>query len=96
MSPDEVVQAIGNGNLIIPAGNVRTGDLNRITPINSVVTDIHELLDLPIRQTSGPTVYLRDVGTVKDSTDILSCYALINGKRGIFIPVTKRAVCLHS
>ena len=91
MSPDEVVQAISNGNVIIPAGNVRTGDLNRITPINSVVSDIHELLDLPIRQTTGPTVYLRDVGTVKDSTDILSCYALIDGKRSVFIPVTKRA-----
>jgi multidrug efflux pump subunit AcrB len=91
MSPDEVVQAISNGNVIIPAGNVRTGDLNRITPINSVVTDIKDLLDLPIRQTAGPTVYLRDLGTVKDSTDILSCYALIDGKRSVFIPVTKRA-----
>ncbi len=91
MSPDEVVQAISNGNVIIPAGNVRTGDLNRITPINSVVTDIRDLLDLPIRQTAGPTVYLRDLGTVKDSTDILSCYALIDGKRSVFIPVTKRA-----
>jgi multidrug efflux pump subunit AcrB len=91
MSPDEVVQALSTGNVIIPAGNVRTGDLNRITPINSVVTDIKELLDLPIRQAAGPTVYLRDVGTVKDSTDILTCYALIDGKRSVFIPVTKRA-----
>ena len=91
MSPDEVVQAISNGNVIIPAGNVRTGKLNRITPINSVVSDIHDLLDLPIRQGAGPTVYLSDVGTVEDSTDILTCYALINGKRGVYIPVTKRA-----
>ena len=91
MSPDEVVQAISSGNIIIPAGNVRTGDLNRITPINSVVGDIKDLLDIPIRQAAGPTVYLRDVGTVKDSTDILTCYALINGKRSVYIPVTKRA-----
>jgi len=91
MSPDEVVQALSNGNVIIPAGNVRTGDLNRITPINSVVSDIRDLLDIPIRQAAGPTVYLRDVGTVKDSTDILTCYALINGRRSIYIPVTKRA-----
>lgn len=90
MSPDEVVQALGNGNVIIPAGNVRTGDFNRITPINSVVGNIKELLDLPIRQAAGPTVYLRDIGTVKDSTDILSCYALIDGKRSVYIPVTKR------
>lgn len=91
MSPDEVVQAISSGNVIIPAGNVRTGDLNRITPINSVVGDIKDLLDIPLRQAAGPTVYLRDVGTVKDSTDILTCYALIDGKRSVYIPVTKRA-----
>lgn len=91
MSPDEVVQAISNGNVIIPAGNVRTGDLNRITPINSVVSDIKDLLDIPIRQRAGPTVYLRDVGSVKDSTDILTCYALVDGRRSVYIPVTKRA-----
>jgi multidrug efflux pump subunit AcrB len=91
MSADEVVQAVSMGNVIIPAGNVRTGDLNRITPINSVVGDIKDLLDIPIRQVAGPTVYLRDVGTVKDSTDILTCYALIDGRRSVFIPVTKRA-----
>src|SRR5437773_1026285 len=42
MSPDEVVKSVASGNTIIPAGNVRTGSLNRISPINSVVTDIYE------------------------------------------------------
>lgn len=91
MSPDEVIRAISNGNAIIPAGNVRTGELNRITPINSVVSDIKDLLRLPIRQDSGPTVYLSDIGSVEDSTDILTCYALVDGKRSVYIPVTKRA-----
>lgn len=91
MSPDEVVQAISTGNVIIPAGNVRTGELNRMTPINSVVGRIEELLGLPIRKKAGPTVYLRDVASVEDSTDILTCYALIDGRRSVYIPVTKRA-----
>ena len=91
MSSDEVVQAISNGNVIIPAGNVRMGKLNRMTPMNSVVGDIHDLLDLPIRQGAGLAVYLSDVGTVEDGTDILTCYALIDGRRSVYIPVTKRA-----
>jgi len=91
MSPEEVVQAISKGNAIVPAGNVRTGELNRITPINSVVSDIQDLLQLPIRQRAGPTVYLRDVGSVEDGTDILTCYALVDGRRSVYIPVTKRA-----
>ena len=43
-----------------------------------------------MRPGSGPSVYLRDVGTVSDSSDILAGYALLNGKRTVYIPVTKR------
>ena len=91
ISPADVVKVIGSGNVILPAGNVRTGDLIRMTPINSVVTDIHRLLDLPIRTGAGPTVFLRDLGTVADSSDIDTGYALVNGHRTVYTPVTKRA-----
>lgn len=91
MSPEEVVQSISSGNTIIPAGNISTGDLWRITPSNAVVANIHDLLNLPIRIGSGPAVFLHDVGTVEDASDILAGYALVNGRRAIYIPVTKRA-----
>jgi multidrug efflux pump subunit AcrB len=91
MSSEEVVKAISAGNLITPAGNVRTDDLNRLAPLNSVVTDIQELASLPLRTGEGPTVYLRDIGTVLNGTDILTSYALVNDRRTIYIPVTKRA-----
>lgn len=58
---------------------------------NAIVKDIHELLNLPVRKGPGPAIYLRDIGTVEDASDILVCYALVNGKRSVFIPVTKRA-----
>src|SRR5439155_19086748 len=49
------------------------------------------LLDQPIRWGPGPTVYLRDIGTVSDSTDVIVGYAQVDGKRTVYIPVTKRA-----
>src|SRR5256886_6837997 len=70
MSPEEVIKAVASGNIILPAGNVRTGDLNRITPTNSVVPSIQQLQELPIRTGAGPTVFLRDVGRVEDGSDI--------------------------
>lgn len=91
MSPEEVVKAVSSGNSIVPSGNVRTDGLLRITPINSVVTNPQELRDLPIRSGAGPTVFLRDLGNVEDSTDIVTGYAHFNGKRTVYIPVTKRA-----
>lgn len=91
MAPEEVVQALNTGNTIVPAGNVRTGDLLRLAPINSVVPNIKDLENLPIRTGAGPTVFLRDVGTVQDSSDIVTGYAEVNGHRTVYIPVTKRA-----
>ena len=57
MSPEEVVQAVRTGNMLMPAGNVRIGDLAYLTPVNSVVENIEELEHLPIRLGSGPTVF---------------------------------------
>src|SRR5215831_19455108 len=91
MAPEEVIQALNNGNTIVPAGNVRTGDLLRLAPINSVVANIKDLQNLPIRTGAGPTVFLRDVGRIEDSSDIITGYAEVNGRRTVYIPVTKRA-----
>jgi len=91
MSPEEVVRAVSAGNIIMPAGNIRTGDLQPMVPINSVVSNIQELRDLPIRVGSGPTVFLHDIGSIADSSDVLAGYALVNGRRAIYLSVTKRA-----
>lgn len=91
LSADEVVKAINSGNIIIPSGNVRTGDLTKLTPINSVVEDIKELENIPIKLGQGPAIYLRDIGKVEDKADVVSGYALVNGYRSVYIPVTKRA-----
>jgi multidrug efflux pump subunit AcrB len=90
MSPDEVVQALNSGNALQPAGNVRTGSLLRIAQSDSVTPNIQSLADLPIRTGSGPTVYVHDVGAIQDSSDIPTGYALVNGRRAVYIPVTKR------
>jgi multidrug efflux pump subunit AcrB len=91
MSGEEIVQALTLGNTITPSGNVRIGDFAQMVPANSVVPNIQELMEIPVRVGAGPTVFLRDVGYVEDSSDILTSYALIDGKRSVYIPVTKRA-----
>ena len=90
MSPDEVIRAVSAGNVIMPSGSVNIGDQTRISPVNSVVSNINDLLELPVRTGAGPTVFIRDIGSVTDSTDIPTAYALVNGRRAVYIPVTKR------
>ena len=91
MSPDEVARAVASGNAIVPGGNLRTGDITRIAQLNSPVPSIRDLEALPIRVGSGPTVFLRDVATVNDSSDVATGYALVQGRRTVYIPVTKRS-----
>src|SRR5579859_3153145 len=90
MAADDVIRAVTTGNVIMPSGSVNIGDLTRISRVNSVVTNINDLLGLPIRTGAGPTVFVRDIGSVSDSTDIPTAYALVNGRRAVYIPVTKR------
>ena len=84
------MQALISGNSIEPAGNANIGDYQMLVTTDSTVQQITSLLDIPLHTGSGPGVYLRDVGSVSDSSDILAGYALLNGKRTIYIPVTKR------
>jgi multidrug efflux pump subunit AcrB len=91
MSPDEVVAAVTAANLISPSGNMAVSDKYPMVPLNSVVKNIQSLADVPIRTAVFPTVFLRDVATVTDGSDIVTSYALVNGRRTVYVPVTKRS-----
>ncbi len=91
ISPEELVTAIAKGNTITPAGNLRIGDKMLIAPQNTVVENIQDLGNIPLKTGSGPSVYVRDIAQIDNGADVTSGYALINGKRSVYIPVTKRA-----
>ncbi|MDB6040302.1 MAG: mdtC, partial [Verrucomicrobiales bacterium] len=91
MSPDEVVAAITAGNVISPSGNMMMGGKYPMVPLNSIPKNIKDLEAVPIRKGTFPTVFVRDVGKVSDGADIVTSYALVNGRRTVYIPVTKRA-----
>src|SRR5712675_748156 len=91
MSPDELVTALDTANLITPSGNVPLGDKYPMVPLNSVVNNIKDLEAVPVRTGTYPAVFVRDVATVTDGSDIVTSYALVNGRRTVYIPVTKRA-----
>jgi multidrug efflux pump subunit AcrB len=91
LSPDQVVQSLVKFNSISPAGDISIGDSTYLTPQNSVIENIQDLQSVPMQLGNGPAVYLRDIATITLGADITTSYALINGKRSVYIPVTKRA-----
>jgi multidrug efflux pump subunit AcrB len=91
ITADEVATAIAKNNVILPAGNIRVNDKAIITSSNSVVDNFKELENVTVRNSNGTPVLVRDLATVDNGADITAGYALINGKRSVYIPVTKRA-----
>jgi multidrug efflux pump subunit AcrB len=91
ISPDEIVSAMTQANTISPSGNMNLGDRYPIVPVNAVVKSIKDLEGVPLRTSAGAGVFVRDVATVEDTSDITTSFALVNGRRTVYIPVTKRA-----
>jgi multidrug efflux pump subunit AcrB len=92
ISPEEAIAAVNRSSVVAPSGNMWTGDIERIARTNATLGgDLSELLATPIRPVSGATVYLRDIATIDNSTDLVTAYAHVNGRRTVYIPVTKRA-----
>src|ERR1700722_14320379 len=91
LSPDEVTQAIVRNNTMTPSGNLRVDSVMYITSVNSLESKVQHFGDIPIKSNGATTIYVRDVATVADGADITVDYALVNGKRSVYIPIVKTA-----
>ncbi len=91
LSADRIVQALAQANTISPSGNMNLGDLQPIVPANAQVRNIRDLEGVPLRVEGSTAVFIRDVATVQDAADLVTSYALVNGRRTVYMPVTKRA-----
>ncbi|TDW96449.1 efflux RND transporter permease subunit [Dinghuibacter silviterrae] len=92
LTADQVVAALDRNNQNTPAGNVRIGDINYLTPSNATEPTVKDFENIPLYVGQGvQNLYLKDVAKVEDGADITSSYALVNGKRSVYLPITKSA-----
>jgi multidrug efflux pump subunit AcrB len=91
VSADEVVDAIAKNNAITPSGNLRVDSTMYITSVNSLEEQVGQFEKIAIKSNGTTTVNVSDVAKVEDAADITVDYALVNGKRSVYIPVVKTA-----
>src|SRR4051812_48070019 len=91
LSPDDIVKGLADANPISPNGNINVGDKYPIVAINSIVTNPKDLEAVPLRRGDQGAVFVRDVATIEDAADATTSYALANGRRTVYLPVTKRS-----
>lgn len=89
LTPDQLVEALRVNNQTSPSGNVRIGDVNYITPANTAIKTVKDFEDIPLFKGGVQNLYLRDVATVEDGADITAGYALVNGRRSVYLSVAK-------
>ncbi|HEX4021338.1 MAG TPA: efflux RND transporter permease subunit [Acidobacteriaceae bacterium] len=89
LSPADVVNALGNQNLILPAGTEKIGMYEYQIETNSAPRTIEELNNLPIKTVDGATVYMKDVAHVRDGFPPQTNIVRVNGQRAVLVTILK-------
>lgn len=91
LSPDDLAEAVRRNNLTLPSGTLRIGDEAAMVRTDALVPSPEALGAVPLRVVDGRAVFLRDVASVGTGADVVVNVALADGRRTVFMPVTKRA-----
>ncbi|MGA3077704.1 MAG: efflux RND transporter permease subunit [Bryobacteraceae bacterium] len=90
LSPMDVVNAVNNSNLILPAGDVKVGSTDYYVYSNSMVKDMSELNSLPIKTAGKSWVTVGDVGKAEDANQLQYNIVRVNGQRSAYISIMKQ------
>ena len=90
MSLMDVVHAVNQSNLILPAGDVRIGAKDYNIYANSQVPTPDEINDMPLKSVGNASVMVGNVGRAEDAGTIQTNIVRIDGQRSVYIPVLKQ------
>src|SRR3984885_14565234 len=89
LSPNDVVSAIGQQNLILPAGTEKIGPLEYYIKLNASPTQIEDLNNMPVRAQNGTVTYVHDLAHVRDGYSPQTNMVRVNGRRSVLMSVLK-------
>jgi multidrug efflux pump subunit AcrB len=90
LSPMDVVNAVNSSNLILPAGDVKMGPYDYFVYSNSLVDDMKQLGQLPLKVKGHSWVTVNDVGKPEDAHGIQTNIVRIDGQKSVYIPIMKQ------
>ena len=90
LSVMDVVNAVNNNNLILPAGDVKVGGSDYYLYSNSLVNRVGDLDQVPIKTIGTSWVSVGDVGEAKDASQLQYNIVRIDGQKSAYIPIMKQ------
>jgi multidrug efflux pump subunit AcrB len=90
LSVMDVVRAVDNANLILPAGDVKIGPYDYNLYVNSQVDDMKDLNDVPLKTINNSPVVVGDVGHAVDGSQLQYNVVRVDGQPSVYLPVLKQ------
>jgi multidrug efflux pump subunit AcrB len=89
LTPLQVVNAVNAQNLTLPGGDQKIGKIDYTVRTNSMPPTIEALNDIPVSYSNGATVFLRDIGHVRDGNLVHQNVVRADGKRSVLLSIIK-------
>ncbi|MGA9511044.1 MAG: efflux RND transporter permease subunit [Candidatus Sulfotelmatobacter sp.] len=90
LSVMDVVGAVNDSNLILPAGDVKMGPYDYFVYSNSLVDNMKQLGEVPLKVKGHSWVTVNDIGKAEDAHGIQTNIVRIDGQRSAYIPIMKQ------
>jgi multidrug efflux pump subunit AcrB len=89
LSPMDVVRALNQSNLVLPAGDVQIGNLDYDIYSNAQF-NLNDAAQYPIKMNGENPVLMSDVGQLKDAHALQYNVVHVDGQRSVYLPVLKQ------
>ncbi len=93
LTPLQVVNAVNAQNLTLPGGDAKIGKTDYTVRTNSMPPTIEALNDIPVTYSNGATVFLRDIGHVRDGNLVQQNIVRADGKKSVLLSIIKERQC---
>jgi CzcA family heavy metal efflux pump len=91
LGSEDVVRALLDANLTLPAGTARIGDTEYDVDINNSPATVEEFSRIPLRYGHGAPVRLGDVARVQDGFAVQQNIVRVDGKRATYLALLKKS-----
>ena len=89
LTPLDVVSAVNTQNLTLPSGTAKIGDTQYAVRTNATPVALDDLNNIPVKFANGATVFLKDVGYVRDGNLVQANVVRAEGRRSVLLSIIK-------
>ncbi len=86
----DVVRAVNESNLILPAGDVKIGSIDYNIYTNSQIASVADINRLPLKTVGHAPVTVGDIGWAEDGNQIQYSVVRVDGQRSVYLPVMRQ------